>query len=635
MRSEGTAGSETTTESVLRARAARLRAHSLRATSEAGSGHPTSCLSAADIVAALFFGVMRYHPDDPAHPDNDRFIVSKGHAAPLLYAAWADAGAFPVEHLLSLRRIDSDLEGHPTPRFRGTLAATGSLGQGLSVGVGAALSARLDRNPFRVYVLLGDGETAEGAVWEAAALAAHYRLDNLVAIVDVNGLGQSQRTMYGFDGESYRARFAAFGWRAMVIDGHDVAAIGTACAAAAEATGQPTAIIALTKKGKGVSFLEDQDGWHGKPVKKGPDLERALREVGAPPDGVLAPPVIPRPAPSAAAPVAPGRVTPSIGYEIGALVATREAYGAALAELGAAHPGVVVLDADTKNSTYAERFLAVYPDRYIEAFIAEQNMIGVAVGLAACGKVPFLSSFACFLTRGFDHLRMAAISQANIKCAGSHAGISIGEDGPSQMGLEDVAMMRAIPGAVVLYPADAVCAARLVDVVARHRGMCYLRLTRPKTPVLYGRDEAFPIGGSKVLRSSATDAVTVVAAGITVFEALEAYDALRAAGIAIRVIDAYSVRPIDREGIVKAVRATGSRLVVVEDHYADGGLGDAVLNAVAGEGVEVHKLAIRDVPRSGKPEELIAAYGIGAGAIADAVRGLVGNRATASGPPRA
>ncbi len=613
----------TALDNELLARAARLRAHSLRATSEAGSGHPTTCLSAADLVSALFFHVMRYHPDNPAHPDNDRFILSKGHAAPLLYAAWAEAGAFPPEHLLTLRRIDSELEGHPTPRFPGTLAATGSLGQGLSVGVGAALGAKHDGSAARVYVLLGDGETAEGAVWEAAALASHYKLDNLVAIVDVNGLGQSQRTMYGSNPEPYRARFAAFGWQALVIDGHDMSAILDAFARAAKAKDQPVAIIACTKKGKGVSFVEDKEGWHGKPLKKGDELERALREIAPAMGGANGAPRITRPPASPNHDPAPIRPMAPPEYRVGDLVATREAYGTALAKLGAVAPEVMVLDADTKNSTFAERFLAAFPDRYVEGFIAEQNMIGAAVGLAACGKIPFLSSFACFLTRGFDHLRMAAISQANIKCAGSHCGVSIGEDGPSQMGLEDLAMMRAIPGAVVLYPTDAVCTERLVEAAARHRGIVYLRLTRPKTPVLYKPSESFPIGGCKVLRSSAKDIVSVVAAGVTLYEALKAHDALQKDGIAIRVIDAYSVRPLDAAAIIRAARETGGHLLTVEDHYYDGGLGDAVLNAVAGEGdIRVHKLAVREVPRSGKPEELIEAHGISANAIAAAARRL-------------
>ncbi len=609
----------------LRARAARLRVHSLRATAAAGSGHPTSCLSAADLVAALFFDVMRYDPTDPGNPACDRFVLSKGHAAPLLYAAWAEAGAFPVEQLETLRRIDSELEGHPTPHFVGTVAATGSLGQGLSVGLGVAWYARrLARSDQRVYVLCGDGEVAEGSVWEAAALAAHEQLDNLVAIIDVNALGQSQRTMYGFDVESYAARFGAFGWHPIVIDGHDMEAIVTAFEEAAGVRGKPVAIVARTKKGQGVSALADQDNWHGKPMKPGADLERAIAEVqAAAPDVTLRPvPTRGAPRPAAGAPARAPMAAPA--YALGDLVATREAYGTALAKLGSVDPLVTVLDADTKNSTFAERFLQAHPDRYLEAYIAEQNMVGTAVGLSASGRTPFVSSFACFLTRAFDQIRMAAISRATLKLAGSHCGVSIGEDGPSQMGLEDLAMMRAVPTATVLYPADAVATERLVEAVAAEPGIHYLRLSRPKTPVLYGPDEDFPIGGSKVLRQSDADRLTLVAAGVTLIEALAAHDLLAKEGVAVCVVDAYSVKPIDVDGLREAARASGGRVVVVEDHYAEGGLGDAVLAALGGEpGLAVTKIAVTDVPRSGKPEELLRLFGLDAASIAAKVRTLI------------
>jgi transketolase len=607
----------------LQARAARLREHSLRATSEAGSGHPTSCLSAADLVAALFFDVMRYDPRDPGNPFCDRFVLSKGHAAPLLYAAWAEAGAFPVEHLLTLRRIDSDLEGHPTPRFPGTVAATGSLGQGLSVGVGCAWNAKqVDHRDQRLYVLLGDGEMAEGSMWEAAEIASHYQLDNLTAIVDVNGLGQSQRTMYGHNADVYAQRLAAFGWHVLTIDGHDMAAIVRALDEALRVRGKPVAIVARTMKGKGVSSLEDRDNWHGKALKKGAELDAALAEVRA-----SAPHVELRPVPArgerrpAAEPAAQPMPPPQ--YKADEQVATREAYGTALAKLGGVNPLVTVTDGDTKNSTFAERFLAAHPARYLEGFIAEQNMVGAAVGLSASGKIPFASTFACFLTRAFDHIRMAAVSRANLKLAGSHCGVSIGEDGPSQMGLEDLAMMRAIPHATVLYPADAVSTERLVEAMARQRGIHYLRLTRPKTPILYGVDETFPVGGSKLLRSSAQDRLTIVTAGITLFEALKAHDTLAREGIAVRVIDAYSVKPLDAAGIRAAAQATGGRVLTVEDHYAEGGLGEAVLEALAAERVSVTKIAVNDVPRSGKPEELLHVFGLDAASIAAKVRELV------------
>ena len=594
----------------LRATADALRRHSLRATAAAGSGHPTSCLSAADIMAAVFFVDMRFDPHAPAHPANDRFVLSKGHAAPLLYAALAEAGALHVEDLTSLRQFSSDLEGHPTPRLPWVSAATGSLGQGLSVGVGMALAGkRLDQLDYRVTVLLGDGEIAEGGVWEAASMASHYALDNLTAIIDVNGMGQSGPTMYDFDVETYRRRFSAFGWHAVIVDGHNLAAVITACNEARATTGKPTVLVARTLKGKGVSFLEDKPGWHGKPVK-GDDLDRALAEI---PNGRgVAVPAGGRPPAYEVIQTASRGEIAAPAYTPGEKVATRVAYGTALAKLGAVDDRVVALDGDTKNSTFAETFLQTHPDRYFESYIAEQNMVGAAVGLAACGKIPFASTFAAFLTRAFDHIRMAAISGAAVKYAGSHCGVSIGEDGPSQMGLEDLAMMRAIPDSVVLYPSDAVSSERLVAVMADLPGTAYLRTTRPATPVLYPNGESFPVGGSKLLRSSGNDAVTVVAAGVTVHEALAACETLAATGLAVRLIDAYSVKPIDAEAILAAARATRNTVLVVEDHYFDGGLGDAVLNAVAVHDVKVHKLAVTSVPRSGTPAELLDAFGISA-----------------------
>jgi transketolase len=604
--------------------ARKLRIHSLRATSEAGSGHPTSCLSAADLVSALFFHAMRFDPKNPVHPHNDRFVLSKGHAAPVLYAALAEAGVWPVERLLTLRNLTSDLEGHPTPRIPWVGAATGSLGQGLSVGVGMALNGKyLEKSDYRVYVLMGDGEIAEGSVWEAAALATHYRLENLVGIIDVNGLGQSQRTMYNHDTTVYHNRFTAFGWHTVTIDGHDISAIVAALDKAQSVKDRPTMIVARTLKGKGVSFLEDRDGWHGKPLKKGEELDKALSEL--PLNGsesatkIASPPGVS----SRLAPVPALFTAPD--YKLGEKVATRAAYGTALAKLGTSNPLIVALDGDTKNSTFAEKFLAAHKDRYFESFIAEQNMVGAAVGLAACGKIPFVSTFAAFLTRAFDHIRMAAISGVTIKYAGSHCGVSIGEDGPSQMGLEDIAMMRAIPHSTVLYPSDAVSTERLVAVEASLKGTTYLRTSRPATPVLYANNEEFPVGGSKVLRSSPTDQLTVVAAGVTLHEALSAHETLKAIGANVRVIDAYSVKPIDTKGIISAASQTRQRVLVVEDHYYDGGLGDAVLNAVATHGVQVHKLAVTEVPRSGKPEELLDAYGISAQRIVEKVKSLIGN----------
>ena len=603
--------------------ATRLRILSVQATTEAGSGHPTSCCSAADIVATLFFAVMRYNPKDPTHPQSDRFVLSKGHAAPLLYAAWAEAGLFDAKELLTLRTVSSDLEGHPTPRLPFVDIATGSLGQGLSAGVGMALNDKcLEKSPARTYVLMGDGESVEGAVWEAVEMAQHWGLDNLCAIVDTNRLGQSDPTLLQHNMEAYRARWAGFGWHALVVDGHDIPALLNAFAEAAQTTGKPTVILARTLKGKGISFVEDLPNWHGKPLKQGEEVEKALKELTAQlgPQGGTPPIHVPQALPSSAHPIKPlGAPT----YTDHDQVATREAFGKALAMLGEVNPLVVALDADVKNSTFTEKFGRQFPHRFFECFIAEQQMVGAAVGLAACGNIPFAATFACFLTRAHDFIRMAAISQSNIKLVGSHAGVSIGEDGPSQMGLEDLAMMSAQPGVVVLYPSDAVSTHRLVEAAATHRGLVYMRTGRPKAPVLYGNDETFAIGGSKVLRQDPSDQATVVAAGVTLFEAIKAYDHLKTEGIHLRIIDAYSIVPIDRDTLLQSGKATHGRILTVEDHYAHGGLGDAVLRAVGDEGIRVRKLAIREVPHSGKPDELLDRYGISHRAIIKAVKAFV------------
>lgn len=607
---------------LLKGIANQLRIHSIAATTAAGSGHPTSCCSAAELVAALFFGHMRFDPKNPQHPNNDRFVLSKGHAAPLLYAAWAEAGLFPTEDLLKLRTIESDLEGHPTPRLPFVDVATGSLGQGLSAGVGMALAARMDGLDYRTYVLLGDGEIAEGAVWEAASFAGLHKLNNLVAIVDVNRLGQSQETAFGHNLKIYADRFKAFGWRVETLDdGHDLEEIlevlsGVGLGAA------PLVILAKTYKGAGVSFLQDKEGWHGKPLSK-EEAEKAIAEL-KPAARSAAGVQIPSPAPVRAPSFTPPAAFAPLSYQRGDLVATREAYGNALVRLGADDPRIVALDGDTKNSTFAEKFAKRFPDRFFECYIAEQNMVGVATGLATRGKVPFASTFACFLTRAYDHIRLAGISMANLKLAGSHAGVSIGEDGPSQMGMEDLAMMRAVADSVVLYPSDAVSAEKLVEQMALHRGLCYLRTSRPKTPVIYANDEAFPVGGAKILRQNAGDQITVVAAGVTLHEALKAADALKAEGIGVTLIDAYSVKPLAADLIREAAGKTGNRILTVEDHYAEGGLGDAVAGELSPSGVQVTKLAVRELPRSGKPQELLARYGIDAAAIARQVRVILG-----------
>ena len=601
-------------------KATQLRIESVRATSEAGSGHPSSCCSAAEIVAALFFTVMRYDPKNPKAINSDRFVLSKGHAAPLLYAAWAEAGLFPKSDLLKLRTLTSDLEGHPTPRLSFVDMATGSLGQGLPVGIGIALNAKfVDKLDHRTYVLMGDGESVEGSVWEAAEVARHHGLDNLCAIVDVNRLGQSDPTMLQHDMEAYRARWSGFGWHAIVIDGHDLSAVVNAFQEAAATKGKPTVLLAKTFKGRGLSFMENHPSWHGKPVPKGEETQKAIDELTKLLNPSSISLSIQKPAPSAPNATATSALPPS-PYKLGDSAATREAFGVALEAIGAANPLVVGLDADVKNSTYTDKFGKKFPNRFFENFIAEQNMLGAAAGLAACGKVPFVATFAAFFTRAYDFIRMAAISQSNIKLVGTHVGVSIGEDGPSQMGLEDIAMMAAQPGVVVLYPSDATCTYRLVEIAAAHKGMVYLRAGRPKAPVIYGPEERFQIGGSKVLRQSASDVLTIVAAGVTLFEALKAYDQLKAAGISVRVIDLYSIAPIDRTTLIDSARATQGRILTVEDHYAHGGLGDAVLSAVGPEGLRVHKLAVRVIPHSGKPDELVDHFGIGARSIVEATK---------------
>jgi transketolase len=604
---------------LLKGIANQLRIHSIAATTAAGSGHPTSCCSAADVTAALFFGHMRYDAKNPHFHNNDRFVLSKGHAAPLLYAAWAEAGLFPADDLLKLRQIGSDLEGHPTPRLSFADVATGSLGQGLGVGVGIALAARLDNLDYNTYVLLGDGEIAEGAVWEAASLAGIYKLNNLIAVVDVNRLGQSQATAFGHDIGIYRDRFESFGWRVEDVDGHDLEEILEVLSGIG-LDDKPLVILAKTYKGAGVSFLQDKDGWHGKPLNK-EEAAKAIAELqpssksGA---GVSIPAPNQLPAPQNAAPAS----YPPLSYKLGDAIATREAYGTAITRIGETDSRVVAMDGDTKNSTFSDRFLKKFPNRFTECFIAEQNMVGVATGFGTRGKVPFASTFACFFARAYDQIRVAGISMANLKLAGSHVGVSIGEDGPSQMALEDLAMMRAISGATVLYPSDAVSTEKLVEQMALNKGIFFLRTSRPKTPVLYGNDEQFPIGGAKVLRQNSGDKVTIVAAGVTLHEALKAADALKAEGVGVTVIDAYSIKPLGADVIKAAAQKTGNTVVTVEDHYPEGGLGDAVAGELSADGIKVHKLAVRELPRSGKPDELLAKYGIDAAAIAKKVKAL-------------
>jgi transketolase len=611
---------------VLHNLATQLRIDSVLSTTEAGSGHPTTCLSAAEIVAALFFAEMRFDPQDPHHPESDRFVLSKGHGAPILYAAWAAAGVFPRSEVLKLRQLSSDLEGHPTPRLPFVDVATGSLGQGLCAGIGTALNARRIGSDYRTYVLMGDGETAEGSVWEAAHVAEYHKLDNLCGIVDVNGFGQSRATQWERHSEEHVARWSAFGWHTVSIDGHDMKQVLAALAEARATTGKPTMIVARTLKGKGCSIFEGKDHWHGKALKKGPEADAAIAELEAQYVKTTDPaPVIPKPKRRQTEGELPNfsSALPTPAYKPGESVATREAYGTALAALGGIDRRVVALDADVKNSTFSERFEKLHADRFYQMFIAEQAMVGAAMGLAARGAIPFPSTFAAFLERASDFIRMAGISNVNVKIAGSHAGVSIGEDGPSQMALEDLAMFRGVPNCTVFYPSDGMSAERLVALAADTPGPVYIRTTRPKTPVIYSAEEKFVVGGSKTVRQSDKDRVTVVAAGVTLSEALKAVDMLAADGIAIRVIDAYSVQPIDRDGLVAAGLATGGLILTVEDHYPHGGLGDAVSEAVWDQGFRVRRLAVREIPRSGPPEVLLDKYGISARAIVDAVKQMI------------
>jgi transketolase len=593
-----------------------FRVDSVRCAAAAKSGHPTSGMSGADLMAVLLAKHLRYDFANPGAATNDRLVFSKGHASTLLYAMFRAAGAITDEELLTYRQFGSILEGHPTPLIPWVDVATGSLGQGLPLGVGMAIAGKyLDRLPYRVWVLCGDSETAEGSIWEAFQHASHYELDNLTAIFDVNRLGQRGPTMDEWHLERYRARAEAFGWHAIEIDGHDVEQIDTAYAEALGTSGRPTVVLARTIKGKGVKAVENQEGWHGKALD---DPDAAIEELGG-----LRNIVIDVAKPEAGEPQRFETGALELPrYEVGSEVATRKAYGEALAALGSARGDVVALDGEVSNSTFAEIFKDAHPDRFFEMYIAEQQMAAAAVGLQARGWRPFASSFAAFHSRAYDFIRMAAISRATLCLSGSHAGVSIGEDGPSQMALEDLAMMRAVHGSTVLHPSDANQTAKLVAAMADLEGISYIRTLRPNTPVLYGPDEDFPIGGSRVLREG--DDVTLVGCGITVHEALKAADALDSDGISARVIDCYSLKPIDGETLAAAAEETG-RIVTVEDHWPEGGLGEAVLSALAERDVraQVTQLAINEMPRSGKPDELLAAYRIDAGAIAEAARALV------------
>ena len=610
--------------------AAQLRVDSVRSSTSAGSGHPTSSMSAADLLAVLIGRHLRYDWDNPRSDANDHLIFSKGHASPLLYSIFKAVGVVSDEELMTgYRRFGSRLEGHPTPVLPWVDVATGSLGQGLPDGVGVALAGKyLDRLPYRVWVLCGDSEMAEGSIWEAIDKASYYQLSNLIAIVDVNRLGQRGPTELQWDLEAYARRAEAFGARVLTIDGHDLAEIDHALAAAGDTSGhRPTVVLARTIKGRGFSEVEDQNGWHGRPFPA--DMaSRAIAELGGERHLTIRgprPSPAPKP-PTAAATGGAGAAGPTATYSIDNQVATRKAYGDALVDLGAENPRVVALDGEVSNSTHADEFAKAYPGRYFEMFIAEQQLVAAAVGLSARHYVPFASTFAAFFTRAYDFIRMAAISQANVRLSGSHSGVEIGADGPSQMALEDLAMMRAVHGSTVLYPSDATSTAALVHAMADRAGVSYLRTTRGSYPVLYGGTEAFPIGGSKVLRSSQRDVVTLIGAGVTLHACLAAADRLAADDIHARVIDLYSVKPIDTETLVAAAAVTNGRLIVAEDHHPEGGLGSAVTDALLEAGPQklwVTHLAVRQMPGSGTGDELLAAAGLDAQHIESAARDLL------------
>lgn len=607
-----------------------IRLNSLLMTTMAGSGHPTSCLSAADIVATLFFYAMHFDPDHFDNPNNDRFILSKGHAAPVLYAAWKELGKVTEKELMTYRDIHSNLEGHPTLHFPYAEAATGSLGMGLSIGAGMALVAKMDKRPARTYVLMGDSEITEGSIWEAAEIAAHYKLDNLIGIVDCNRLGQSTETIHEWHTQRYADKFEAFGWKTIVVDGHDVHHVMGAFDKARQIEDRPVMIIAKTIKGYGLADIENKQGFHGKAFSK-EELNGKLAEIDA---------RFPKAAAysgnhNAFMPQAPAQNTESAvkectnmemvepHYQPGEYVATRKAYGHALAALGPRCKMVISLDAEVKNSTYAEIFAEKYPERFFQCFIAEQNMVSMGVGMERRGKVPFISTFGAFFSRAHDQIRMAAIGSSPLRLVGSHAGVSIGQDGPSQMALEDIALMRAIPGSIVLYPCDGVSTYKLVAQMAVYdQGISYLRTTRMDTPVWYPIHEEFPIGGCKVLKESASDKVCIVAAGITVIEAMKAHDILLKEGTSIAVIDLYSIKPLDHDTLLRVGKQANNRMITVEDHYREGGLGEAVLYALRNKGIEIQCLAVTQLPRSGKPDELLAMMGIDAAGIIRAVKAM-------------
>eukprot|EP00794_Sanderia_malayensis_P006005 gene6004-6703_t len=602
----------------------RLRIDSILATNASKSGHPTSCCSIAEVMSVLFFNTMRYKVSEPRGVSSDRFVLSKGHAAPILYAAWAEAGLLTRDELLNLRKIDNDLEGHPTPRLNFIDVATGSLGQGLSCACGMAYTAKhFDKASYRTYCILGDGESAEGSVWEAANFASFYKLDNLVAIVDINRLGQSDPTLLQHDTETYKKRWEAFGWNTYVLDGHDVEGLCKCFFEASTVKGKPTVLLCKTLKGKGIPGIEDEMNWHGKAL--GDKAEATIKAIEAQMSDPNGPYKITRPeVVEDAKHLVKETITLSEppSYKIGEKIATRNAYGNALAKLGNTSERVIALDGDTKNSTFAITFQKAHPERFIECYIAEQNLIGVGIGCGTRGRtVPFVSGFACFLSRGYDQIRMGAISMTQTKFCGSHCGVSIGEDGPSQMALEDLSMFRSIPDCVVFYPSEGVSCERAVELAANHPNMVYIRSSRPATATLYSPDEKFEIGKAKIVRQSDSDVALVVGAGITLHEALKAADMLKAEGKNIRVMDIFCLKPIDQEALIANAKACGGNVITVEDHYPSGGLGEAVAGALAGEkDIKMKQLCVTKLPRSGPSADLIEMFGISANCIVNAVK---------------
>jgi len=606
----------------------KLRIHSIQSTSASNSGHPTSCASMAEIMSVLFFHTMRYKVSEPRSPHSDRFILSKGHAAPILYAAWSEAGLIPAEELLKLRKIDNDLEGHPTPRLSFVDVATGSLGQGLGVACGMAyVGKHFDKSSYRTFCLIGDGESAEGSIWEAMAFAGHYKLDNLVAIFDINRLGQSEETPLQHDCETYRKRVSAFGFNAIVVDGHDVEELCKAFHEAATTTGKPTALICKTFKGKHfLGDVEDKLNWHGKPL--GATAEKTLAHLKTLISNQGKTMLVPQKPLKEDAPdvdIVNVKLNEPPSYKLGEKVATRAAYGTALMKLCQNNPRVIGLDGDTKNSTFSEKIKKARPENYVECFIAEQNLVSVAIGAGCRNRtIPFVSTFAAFFTRAFDQLRMGAISQTNITCVGSHCGVSIGEDGPSQMALEDLALFRAIPGSTVFYPSDAVSCERACELAATRPGICFIRTSRPATAVIYGNGESMQIGQAKVVKQSGSDQVLVIGAGITLHNALTAAEHLAGVGVHVRVLDPFTVKPLDVATIRDNAKQCGGRVLTVEDHYPAGGLGEAVCSALSQDrDIIIKKLNVEKVPRSGPSADLMDMYGISSSCIVKGVQDLV------------